>query len=281
MAQIITFPGSISTQQDIINVKTVIQNNRKLKSGLISPATEHIQDELAEEHTSEPIKDMEDIIRVSKYLKENKRYRDNMLFIIGINFGLRVSDLRILRFNHLINDNFTFKDSFSILEKKTKNTRKQKKNRCITINDAVIEAVTLFLEHTPGVRLSDYLFRSNSNRGKNENKPITRKSVDRILKGIAKDLGLGNKMSTHSLRKTFAYHQMVMSGNDPRKLLLLQKMFGHSTSAQTLDYIGITTEEIDEAYRKLNLGSETNNYLVDSNIYESNEDTNDKLVFLA
>ena len=75
-------------------------------------------------------------------------------------------------------------------------------------------------------------------------------------------------MSTHTLRKTFAYHQMVMSGNDPRKLLLLQKMFGHSTAAQTLDYIGITSEEIDEAYRRLNLGSVSCNYLVDSDIVE-------------
>lgn len=272
MAQIISFPIQGSPKEEnVIDVRTVIQNSRKLKSGLISPSVEDTNDELASEHTSEPIKDMADIIRVSKYLKSNKRYRDNMLFIIGINFGLRVSDLRLLRFSHLINDNFTFKDSFSILEKKTKNTRKQKKNRCITINDAVIEAVTLFLENTQGVRLSDYLFRSESNRGGNENKPIHRNSIDRILKGIANDLSLGNKMSTHSLRKTFAYHQMVMSGNDPRKLLLLQKMFGHSTSAQTLDYIGITSEEIDKAYRKLNLGSEFNNYLVDSRIYEANE----------
>ena len=79
-------------------------------------------------------------------------------------------------------------------------------------------------------------------------------------------------MSTHTLRKTFAYHQMVMSNNDPRKLLLLQKMMGHSTSAQTLDYIGITGEEIEEAYRKLNLGSATCNYLIDSDMVEV-EDT--------
>ena len=62
---------------------------------------------------------------------------------------------------------------------------------------------------------------------------------------------------------------MVMSGNDPRKLLLLQKMFGHSSAAQTLDYIGITSEEIDEAYRSLNLGSVDSNYLVDSNLIEA------------
>lgn len=113
------------------------------------------------------------------------------------------------------------------------------------------------------------MFRSESNNGKNKNSPISKQAVDSMLKGISKDLGLGNRMATHSLRKTFAYHQMVMSGNDPRKLLLLQKMFGHSTAAQTLDYIGITSEEIDEAYRSLNLGSIRYNYLVDSDIKES------------
>jgi len=75
-------------------------------------------------------------------------------------------------------------------------------------------------------------------------------------------------MSTHTLRKTFCYHQMLMSHNDNRKLLLLQKMLNHSSPAQTLDYIGITSEEIDEAYKKLNLGSVHNNYLVDSSIGE-------------
>ena len=45
-------------------------------------------------------------------------------------------------------------------------------------------------------------------------------------------------------------------------------MLGHSSPAQTLDYIGITSEEIDEAYKKLNLGSMAHNYLVDSDIVE-------------
>ena len=253
---------------DLINISTVQQSCRKLKAGLIAPATEEVHCELAKEHSAEPIKSMDDIIRISQFLIEKKRFRDNMLFIIGINFGLRVSDLRTLRFSHLINDDCTFRDRFPILEKKTKNTRKHQRNRYISINTAVVEAVTLYLENTPGVHLSDYMFRSASNNGCNENKPISKQAVDAVLKGVAKDLGLGNRMATHSLRKTFAYHQMVMSGNDPRKLLLLQKMFGHSTAAQTLDYIGITSEEIDEAYRMLNLGSVQHNYLVDSDISE-------------
>lgn len=265
---IIQFPPMRETA-DVINIATVQQSCRKLKAGLIAPAAEEVHCELAKEHSAEPIKSMDDIIRISQFLIEKGRFRDNMLFIVGINFGLRVSDLRSLRFSHLINDDCTFRDRFPILEKKTKNTRKHQRNRYISINTAVVEAVTLYLENTPGIRLSDYMFRSASNNGSNENKPISKQAVDAMLKGIAKDLGLGNRMATHSLRKTFAYHQMVMSGNDPRKLLLLQKMFGHSTAAQTLDYIGITSEEIDEAYRTLNLGSVQHNYLVDSDIGET------------
>ena len=256
---------------NFIDVSALSQNSRKLREGLISPSTEETHCELAPEHAAEPIKNMHDIIAISKYLIHKGRYRDNMLFVVGINFGLRVSDLRMLRFSNLINDNLTFKDSFPVFEKKTRNTRKRKKNRYITINNAVVEAVTLYLENTPNVSLSDYLFRSVSNRGGNQNEPLSNKSIDRILKGIAVDLDLNVKISTHSLRKTFCYHQMVMSNNDARKLMLLQKMMNHASPAQTLDYIGITSEEIHEAYMALNLGSISQNYLVDSSIVEYEE----------
>lgn len=260
------------SKNSMINVALLRQNSRKLAAGLIAPATEETSCELAPEHAAEPIKSMDDIALISKYLINNNRYRDNMLFIVGINFGLRVSDLRMLRFSNLINENLTFKDNFPVFERKTRNTRKRKRNRYITINTAVIEAITLYLENTPNVSLSDYMFRSLSNRGGNTNEPLSIKSVDRILKGLANDLELSVKMSTHTLRKTFCYHQMLMSHNDSRKLLLLQKMLNHSSPAQTLDYIGITGEEIEEAYKKLNLGSVHHNYLVDSSIVECAEE---------
>lgn len=253
-------------EQQFINTNAVERSRRQLSSGMIQPAEEEVNIEIANEHTAEPIKNIEDIDRISNYLLENGRYRDNMLFIIGINFGLRISDLLQLRFSQLINDDFSFKRTFPILEKKTRNTRKVQKNRYITINDAVMDAVTIYLQHA-SCKLDDYLFRSESNRGSNQNKPMSRMTADRILKEIGTTLSLDNKMATHSLRKTFAYHQMLMSNNDPRKLLLLQKMFGHSSAAQTLDYIGITSEEIEEAYMKLNLGSRQH-YLIDSDVAE-------------
>lgn len=268
MGNVISFENTGSQRIDLGELK---RSAVKLKAGLISPAREEVHSESLDDHTSEPIKQMSDIMKISEYLIENRRFRDNMLFIVGINFGLRVSDLRMLRFTDLINPDCTFKENFPVFEIKTRNTRKKKKNRYITINSAVIEAVTLFLENTPGVSLSDYLFRSESNRGGYLNQPIHRNSVDRILKGIVKDLRIDVKMSTHTLRKTWAYHQMMMSGNDPRKLLLLQKMMGHSTSAQTLDYIGLTDEEMRDAYLDLNLGSAKHNYMIDSNIIELDE----------
>lgn len=254
MGKIVQVDFRKNRQSDMIDVAKIISSKRKLEHGLIQPASETTVTELAEEHASEPIKSVDDISRISKYLIEHERYRDNMLFIVGINFGLRVSDLIQLRFNHLINDDLSFKTTFPVLERKTRNTRKVMKNRYITINEAVIEAVILYLQHTQR-KLDDYMFRSESNRGLSENKPMSRMSVDRILKEVARNLGIEAKVATHTLRKTFGYHQMVMSGNDPRKLLLLQKMFGHSSSMQTLEYIGITREEIEDAYIGLNLGS--------------------------
>lgn len=237
-----------------IDLDRVDQSRRTLDSGLIAPASSNVELVVAQEHASEPIKNIEDINRISEYLIKEERYRDNMLFIVGINFGLRVSDLIQLRFIHLIDESSRFRTTFPILEKKTRNTRKVTRNRYITINDAVMDAVTLYLRHN-SAKLDDYMFKSESNNGRGKDKHISRVAVDSMIKEVCKDLGIEAKVATHTLRKTFGYHQMVMSGNDPRKLLLLQKIFGHSSAAQTLDYIGITQEEIADSYLSLNLGS--------------------------
>jgi integrase len=221
---------------------------------MILPPTERVERELATDKAAEPIKKMSDINAVCDYLIENQKWRDYMLFVVGINFGLRVSDLRTLRFCDLIDENLQFRDVVPVFEQKTRNTRKRKKNRYLTVNKAVMDAVLMYLDHTPDVTLSDFMFRSQSNHGKNKNAPMDRVSVDRVLKSMAKACGLTMKVSTHTLRKTFCYHQMLMAGNDHRKLLLLQKMLGHSSESQTLDYIGITQEEMVEAYKDLNLG---------------------------
>ncbi len=238
---------------DIIYIRPQELSKRKLADGLIAPATDQVEFELAGDHRAEPIKSLDDINRISAYLIANKRWRDNMLFICGINFGLRISDLLRLRFCNLIDADMTFKDEFPILEKKTSHTRKVKANRCLSINDAVVDAVTLYLQNVPS-KLDDFMFRSESPNGKAKNVAMSRMAVHNVLDGIQRDLGIDAHLSSHSLRKTFGYHQMAMSGNDPRKLVILQRMFGHSSLMQTMEYIGITDEEISDAYMNLNLG---------------------------
>lgn len=234
----------------------------RVPTGLIQEGSENCGCRTAEEHDSKPIKELEDIAKISNYFIAKGKWRDNMLFITGINMGLRVSDLLTLRFGDLIDENMNFRSSFAILEKKTSNTRKVKRNRYVGVNQAVRDAVILYLEHTDNVSLDSYMFPSESKNGSSLNKPIHRNSVERILKDAAKAVGISEHVATHTLRKTFGYHQMMMSGNDPRKLLLLQKIFGHSSATQTLTYIGITNEEIEEAYLNLNLGG--------SKVYEKN-----------
>lgn len=65
---------------------------------------------------------------------------------------------------------------------------------------------------------------------------------------------------------------MMMSGNDPRKLVLLQKMFGHSSMNETLCYIGLTKEEMTEAYANLNLGGNGYDYQLAA-LYEAPADS--------
>ena len=250
---------SFGSHDNRIDLTRATASAKLRREQLLSPAEESLTLEVAPVHTADPIKDLSDIDRICQWYLDEHRYRDYMFFIVGINFGLRVSDLLRLRFCDLINDDMSFKREFLILEKKTKNTRKVKRNRCIWINSSVIDAIMVYLEHTPDVSLNDYLFRSMSNNSRNNNRPMSRQTADVILKDVNNSLGLGIHMSTHTLRKTFAYHQMAMSNHDPRKLILLSKMFGHSTVAQTMDYIGLTKEEMEDAYLNLNLGS-TNNY---------------------
>ena len=56
-------------------------------------------------HTVQPIKDVKDIEKINKYLKENN-YKGYVLWQIGLNTGLRVID--IIRLNIIYNISFFF-----------------------------------------------------------------------------------------------------------------------------------------------------------------------------
>lgn len=55
---------------------------------------------------------------------------------------------------------------------------------------------------------------------------------------------------SHSLRKTWGYHQRIQSGTS---VALLMEAFGHLSEAQTLAYLCIQNTEIQDLYMGLEL----------------------------
>lgn len=199
--------------------------------------------------TVEPIKREEDVLAIAQWFVDNQKWRDHMLFVVGVNAGLRVSDLLRLRFCHFIDEDYQWREYVELEEKKTA------KRRVVGVNEAMRQAITMYLQQTKReISLNDYLFISESNNSKTNDKPLARYSVDRIIKNVVRELHLDYKVGTHTLRKTFGYHQLAKSDNDPRKLFLLQKMFKHNSMRETMCYIGLTDEEIMDAYCSFNLG---------------------------
>lgn len=177
----------------------------------------------------QPIRDKNKINEMKIELKK-RGSRNYLLFVAGINTGLRISDIIKLKVLDVLNDDRTVKSHICINEQKT-NKRKRFK-----INGTLERE---FLEYTKNMNMQDYLF--NSRKGKNEH--ITRIQAYRLLNTVAKKIGL-EEIGTHTLRKTFGYWFYKKT----KDIAMLQKLFNHSSPSITLAYIGIEQDEIDEAY---------------------------------
>lgn len=190
----------------------------------------------------EPIKNLKDIAKVKQYLigKENKR--DYMLFVLGINVGLRAGDLLSLKIKDVMPSG-KMMDTVRIQEQKTR------KQREFNLNKSAKEVIKLYLDGLKSYSDEDFLFRSNKGGGS-----ITVEYAHSIIKKTLREMNIKGNYGTHSLRKTFAYHTYTNNiKTNPAILETLQKMLNHSSSSVTLRYIGITKEVISDVYESLNL----------------------------
>ena len=170
----------------------------------------------------EPIRELEKIKEVKNVLLK-RGFRDYMLFIIGINTGLRIGDILKLRVKDV-------KDKTYINLKEQK-TSKEKKFK---INQDLKKEID---RYTDKMEEDEFLFQSS----KGINKPISRVQAHRILKSAAEEVGLKN-ISNHSMRKTFGYFYYKKY----KEISYLQKIFNHSSPGVTLDYIGVNQDVIDK-----------------------------------
>ena len=182
------------------------------------------------------IKDKKQIEKIKLILKDSPR--DYLLFVMGINTGLRISDLLNLTFGDVLDDSNTVTDSIKVKEKKTGKTK------TFFVNDAVRNVLQECINDFQ-VEPTDYLFASR----KGDNQPISRIQAWRIINDACEAAKTTGSIGTHTLRKTFGYWA-YKQGID---IALLMKIFNHSSEAITLRYIGITQEDINNVYFNLNL----------------------------
>ena len=171
-----------------------------------------------------PIKDKEKIAQMKKILSTNKR--NLLLFNLGINSGLRVSDILALDIKDVKDKTF--------IELREQKTNKYKQ---FPINERIQNDIKIFIQDKD---IDEPLFLSQKDNR------LSRVQAYKILRKAAKEVGIEVYIGTHSLRKTFGYHHYKQF-ND---IVLLQKIFNHSSPSVTLRYIGMEQETIDESYKK-------------------------------
>ena len=167
--------------------------------------------------------------KASKILKNDKQYRIAFLVILGINVGLRISDLKKIKFEDLE------KTSLTIIEDKTK------KKRVIQFNENVLKAFEVYKDRS--IIKEGYLFLSNRK---------TVFSTQYINKAIKKLFGRTNlNVSSHSLRKTFGRRVWNNNNQTDTALIYLSEIFNHSSIAITRRYLGIRQEQLKNIYLNL------------------------------
>ncbi len=170
----------------------------------------------------QPIRELQQIEDMKWALKRHCSERDYIMFLIGINTGLRVSDLLKLSKEQVIKLKSKKRKEFMIQEGKTK------KPRTINITSIYDE----LLEYANTIE-SEWLFPSRKG-----DKPISKIQAYRQL-NKGGEMAQIEAIGTHTMRKTFGYHFYKAT----KDVAMLQGILNHSHPSITLTYIGINQEQ--------------------------------------
>ncbi len=177
----------------------------------------------------EPIRNKVDIQRIIDYFNAHDKEKYAVLFTLGVNSGLRVSDLLGFKVKDVFN-----KTSIMLREQKTG------KGKIFPLKD---ELQTLLNDFCKDRNPQEWLF-----TGRHGLK-LDRIIVYKTIVQACKDLNINANVGTHTMRKTFGYHHYKQFHD----IALLQTIFNHYSPVVTKRYIGITQDEINESYLCLNL----------------------------
>lgn len=171
-------------------------------------------------------------------LKRDGYHRDYLLIIMGCYFGLRISDLLSIKWKDVM-----MVDDLIVLESKTK------KQRRITINDKVKEAIDFCSNE---LKLKKSFNDDNYILVNRWGSKLTISYINKRLKAIFIKYNVKvQNASSHTLRKTFGKRIFEMDNQSERSLIYLSDIFRQSSTAITRRYIGITQEQIKNVYLNL------------------------------
>ncbi len=177
----------------------------------------------------EPIREIKDINLIKRLLRDKPR--DLALFTLGINTNLRASDLLRLKVRQVMD--VEPGGSIEIQEKKTG------KIKIVTLNRTCVDAVRKLLDREK-YQPDDYLFKSK------KGPVLLVPTVHNLVKGWCAAIKLKGNYGSHTLRKTWGYHQRVTFKVD---IPTLMACFNHSSQKQTLDYLCIQPEQRRDVYQ--------------------------------
>ena len=142
----------------------------------------------------DPIRDIKQIDAMKGILQKHSQ-RDLLFFVLGINTGIKISDLLSLKVEDVW-DGTKMKEFLLI------NDEKGEEKQAYYLNNRVNIVLNTYLEQVE-FEHDDYLFKSKKN-----NQPITRQQAYRIIHNTAVEAGVTGNIGTHTLRKTFGYHAL-------------------------------------------------------------------------
>lgn len=177
--------------------------------------------------TVEPIRKPEDVKAIIQLL--GRAPRDRLLFVMGVNNGLRAGDLLKLKVKDVAH--LRPGDFIPIKEGKTG------KQNVLAINRVVYKALKAYLESLDPAP-DDFLFKSKKGR----NRPLTIQAVNNYIKKWTRTINLPGNYGAHTLRKTWGYLQRTKYGVG---FELLCKRFNHASPAVTMRYLGIEDREVN------------------------------------
>lgn len=182
----------------------------------------------------EPIRRLKDIATIKQLLAD--RPRDLALFVTGINTNLRASDLVRLTVGQV--RHLKPLDDLELREQKTGKLRR------ITLNKSVVDAVQAAIASYPSERQGESmpLFQSERHPGGGV---LLVSTVNRLVKSWCATINLRGNYGSHTLRKTWGYHQRKTFGVGLPELMVA---FNHTTQRQTLAYLCVQPEEIKNVY---------------------------------